>query len=317
MAAKKVLVVFGATGVQGGSVVKAILGDSKMRENWTVRGVTRDVSKPSSKALESLGAETIAADLNNVSTLQNALKGAYAVFAVTNYWESQSAEVEMKQGKAMADAAKEAGVQHFVWSSLLNVSELTKGVLTKVLHFDSKANIEKYIRSTGMPATYFMPGFYMSNLQGDAFRLVDNDWTFALPIPTSAPIPLLNTADDVGKFVKGILLNREKVLGKRIYGATDYYTIDDIVKDFKEQFPEAGKTAKAVELSHQAYKDALGSKGTPAEIQEELLQNMRLLSEFGYYGGDSLDESHSILVDKLTTWKEFMATKAPAFAGLK
>ena len=63
MAAKKVLVVFGATGVQGGSVVKAILGDSKMRESWTVRGVTRDVSKPSSKALESLGAETVAVSL--------------------------------------------------------------------------------------------------------------------------------------------------------------------------------------------------------------------------------------------------------------
>ncbi|PVH71702.1 putative NmrA-like family domain-containing protein 1 [Cadophora sp. DSE1049] len=300
MAAKKVLVVFGATGVQGGSVVKAILGDSKMRENWTVRGVTRDVTKPSSKALESLGAETVAADLNNASTLQNALKGAYAVYAVTNYWESHSAEVEMKQGKAMADAAKEAGVQHFVWSSLMNISELSKGVLTKVLHFDSKAHIEQYIRGTGMPATYFMPGFYMSNIPGSSFRQVNGDWTFVMPIPSSTPIPLLNTADDVGKFVKGILLNREK-----------------IVKEFKEQFPEAGKTAKAVELPHQVYKDILGGKGMPPKAQDELLENMRLLSEFGYYGGDSLDESHSILVDKLTTWKEFMATKAPAFADLK
>jgi len=123
MAAKKILVVFGATGVQGGSVVKAVLGDAEMRENWTVRGVTRDVSKPSAKKLESLGAETIAvsfsvavswirklirrqADLNNTSTLKGAMKDAYAVFAVTNYWESRSAEVEMTQGKAMADAAK-------------------------------------------------------------------------------------------------------------------------------------------------------------------------------------------------------------------
>ncbi|KAL2063524.1 hypothetical protein VTL71DRAFT_5329 [Oculimacula yallundae] len=317
MAAKKVLVVFGATGVQGGSVVKAILGDAKMRETWTVRGVTRDVSKPSSKALENLGAETVAADLNNASTLKTALQGAYAVFAVTNYWESHSADVEMKQGKAMADAAKEAGVQHFVWSSLLNVSELTKGVLTKVLHFDSKAHIEQYIRATEMPATFFLPGFYMSNLPGGNFRQVNDEWTLALPMPGSAPIPLLNTADDVGKFVKGILLNREKVLGKRIFGATDYYTVDQIVKEFKEQFPEAGKTAKAVELPHEVFKKVLGDKGMPANTQEELLQNMRLMPEFGYYGGGSLDESHSILVDKLTTWKEFMAAKTPAFAGLK
>ncbi len=136
----------------------------------------------------------------------------------------------------------------------------------------------------------------MSNLPGGNFRQLppNNDWTLALPIPSSAPIPLLNTAEDVGKFVKGILLNREKVLGKRIYGATDYYTIDEIVKEFKEQFPEAGKAAKAIELPHQAFKDILGSAGMPPDIQEELLQNMRLLSEFGYYGGASLDESHSV-----------------------
>lgn len=61
--------------------------------------------------------------MNDASTLKTAIKGAYAVFAVTNYWESMSANVEMKQGKAMADAAKEAGVQHFVWSSLMDVTK--------------------------------------------------------------------------------------------------------------------------------------------------------------------------------------------------
>lgn len=318
MAAKKVLVVFGATGAQGGSVAKVILGDSKLRDSWTVRGVTRDVSKPSAKALESLGAETVAADLNDVSSLKNAVKGAYAVYGVTNYWESQSAETEMKQGKAIADAAKEAGVQHFVWSSLLNVTELTNGVLSKVSHFDSKAKIEEYIRSTGMPATFFLPGFYMSNIPGGNFRQLppDNAWTLAMPIPANSPVPLLATAEDTGKFVKAILLNREKVLGKRILGATAYLTLEEIVKEFKEQYPEAGKTAKNVELPHDVWKGFLAKAGMPDVAQEELLQNMRLLSEFGYYGGESLDESHSILVDKLTTWKEFMG-KAPAFANLK
>jgi uncharacterized protein YbjT (DUF2867 family) len=228
--------------------------------------------------------------------LTNAIKGAYAVFAVTNYWESKSADVEMKQGKAMADAAKEAGVQHFVWSSLLNVTDLSKGVLSKVHHFDSKAKIEDYIRASGLPATYFLPGFYMSNLPGGMFRQVppNNDWTLGLPIPASTPVPLLNTAGDTGKFVKGILLNREKTLGKRIYGATDYYTLTQIVEAFKEVYPEAGKTAKTAELPHQVFKDILGSTGMPEEAGEELLQNMRLMNEFGYYGGANLDESHSV-----------------------
>lgn len=318
MASKKILVVFGATGVQGGSVVKAVLGDSKMRESWAVRGVTRDTSKPSAKALESLGAETVAANLNDASTLKTALKDAYAVYAVTNFWESHSADVEKKQGKAMADAAKEAGVQHFVWSSLINVTELSKGALANVSHFDSKANVESYIRETGLPATFFLPGFYMANIPGGMMRQLppNNEWTLALPIPTTTPMPLLDTADDVGKFVKGILLNREKALGKRIYGATDYYTVAQVVKEFQEVFPEAGKTAKAVELPHQVFKSILGGAGTPEEAQEELLQNMRLMNEFGYYGGAKLDESHSILVDKLTTWKEYMA-KAKPFADLK
>jgi len=318
MATKKVLVVFGATGGQGGSVVRSILGDSKLKETWTVRGITRDVSKPSAKALEELGAETVAANLNDAATLKSALKGAYAVFAVTNFWESRSADVEKKQGQDIADAAKEAGVQHFVWSSLLNITELSKGVLSKVSHFDSKAAVETYIRKIGIPATFFIPGFYMSNLPGGMFRQVppNNVWTLALPIPTNTPVPLLDTVDDTGKFVKGILLNREKTLGKRIYGATDYYTVDQIAKEFKEVFPEAGKETKAVELPHEVFKGNLAKAGLPEESQEELLQNMRLMSEFGYYGGAKLDESHEILVDKLTTWKEYMQ-KAKPFAGLK
>jgi len=318
MASKKVLVVFGATGVQGGSVVKAVLGDAKMREAWTVRGVTRDVSKPSAKALESLGAETVAADLNDVSTLKNAMKGAYGVFAVTNYWESRSAEVEVKQGKAMADAAKVAGVQHFIFSSLLNVTELSGGKLAHVKHFDSKAAIEAYIREIGIPASFFLPGFYMSNLPGKMLRQLapNNTWTLGLPIPTSAPVPLLDTEKDTGKFVKGILLNREKALGKRIYGATDYYTVEEIVKEFKEQYPEAGKDATAVQLPHAVFKGILAAAGTPEESAEELLQNMRLMSEYGYYGGADLKQSHEVLVDKLTTWKDFMA-KSEAFADLK
>jgi len=246
------------------------------------------------------------------------MKGAYGVFAVTNYWESRSADVEIKQGKAMADAAKEAGVEHFVFSSLLNITELSGGKLAHVTHFDSKAAVEAYTRSIGIPASFFLPGFYMSNLPGKMLRQLppNNDWTLGLPIPTSSPVPLLDTAEDTGKGVKGILLNREEALGKRIYGATDYYTVAEIVKQFQEQYPDAGKTAKAVELPHQVFKGILAKAGTPEESAEELLQNMRLMNEFGYYGGADLTESHSILVDKLTTWKDFMA-KSEAFSQLK
>jgi hypothetical protein len=178
----------------------------------------------------------------------------------------------------------------------LNVTELSKGALSHVNHFDSKAAIESYVRELGIPASFFLPGFYMSNLPGGMFRQVppNNAWTLGLPIPGSSPVPLLDTADDTGKFVKGILLNREKSLGKRILGATDYYTLNQIVEQFKELYPEAGKDAKAVELPHGVFKNILIGAGQQEENAEELLQNMRLMHEFGYFGGADLKESHSV-----------------------
>ncbi|RFU25388.1 hypothetical protein B7463_g10956, partial [Scytalidium lignicola] len=307
MASKKLLVVFGATGAQGGSVARAVLSDSKMKSDWAVRGITRDVNKPSAEELKDLGAEVVSADLNDPSTLKPALKGAYAVYAVTNYWEKADANVEMAQGKAIADEAKAQGVQHFIWSSLLNVTELSKGVLSKVHHFDSKAHVEEYIRSIGIPATFFLPGFYMSNLPGGMFRPDGSKkWTLLLPIPTTSPIPLLDTASDTGKFIKGILLNRDRVLGKRIPGATAYYTVEQIVSEFRELFPEAGKGAMAMQIPESVYIGNMVKAGRSPESAEEMSQNMRLVGEFGYFGGMDLKESHSLVDEKLTTWKEFM-----------
>ena len=106
MAGKKILVVFGATGTQGGSVVNTILNDPKTANEFKIRGITRDPSKPNAKALEARGVECVAADINSKDQISAALKGAYAVFAVTNYWEKMDAELEKRQGKTIADVSK-------------------------------------------------------------------------------------------------------------------------------------------------------------------------------------------------------------------
>lgn len=133
----------------------------------------------------------------------------------------------------------------------------------------------------------------MSNIPGANLRQQppNNTWTLGLPVSINAPIPLLDTIDDTGKFVKGILLNREKLLGKRVYGATDYYSSERLIKEFAEVFPEAGKDAKAVEIPAEVFKGILTKAGRPAD---ELLQNFQMLDDCGYYGGDSLAESHSV-----------------------
>lgn len=138
----------------------------------------------------------------------------------------------------------------------------------------------------------------MSNLPGGQFRPdgSSNQWTLALPIPTTSQIPLLDTAADTGKFVKGILLNREKVLGKRIPGATDYYTVQQIVDEFKELFPEAGRGAIASYVPETVWIGERVNRGVAPESAEELSQNMRLMGEFGYYGGMDLKEAHSVRV---------------------
>ncbi|KAI0126513.1 NmrA-like family protein [Xylariales sp. AK1849] len=317
MSGKKIITVFGATGNQGGAVVKTFLDDPKLKNDWAVRGVTRDVSKDSSKKLADKGVDVVSADLNDKASVVKAISGSYAVFAVTNYWEKLDMDLEIQQGKNIADASKETGVQHLIWSSLFNVKKLTNGVLSDLYHFDSKALVEDYIREIGIPATFFMPGFYMTNLPGGMFKPSppDNSWTLGLPIPAKSIFPLYYTGD-TGKYIKAAVLNREKVLGKRIYGATAYMTGQEIVDVFKNVYPESGKSAKYFEVPDELFRGHMKSEGSPDFVIEELHQNMRLMNEFGYYGGDSLDWSHSLIEDPLTTWEEY-AKNAPGFAEAK
>jgi hypothetical protein len=141
-----------------------------------------------------------------------------------------------------------------------------------------------------------MPGFYMSNLPGSAFRPAPstNDYTLHMPIPSSSPVPLFASATDTGKFVKAIISQRDKTLGKRVLAATKYYTFDGLVEGFKKVFPEAGRSASFKELGQQEYINGLTAKGIPQFGAEELYENMKLLSQEGYYGGESLDWSHSV-----------------------
>lgn len=115
----KLIVVFGATGKQGGSVINALRSSSAFK----LRGVTRDPSKGNAQALSKQGVEMVAGDLNDAASLEAAVKGAYGVFAVTDYWATMDSPGEIKQGKSIADAAKKAGVEHFVLSTLLGPKE--------------------------------------------------------------------------------------------------------------------------------------------------------------------------------------------------
>jgi len=294
-------------------VIKSVLGDPKAASQFSIRAITRDPSKPAAQKLTKLGCECVPADLDDKESLRHAIQGAYAVYAVTNFWEKMSGAVELQQGKNIADLCKESGVQHLIWSSLLNVTKLSGGKLPHVAHFDAKAEVEDYIRSIGIPATFFLPGFYMSNIPGQSLNNKQGAYNFALPVPTDSPIPLFDTEDDTGKFIKGILLHREQTLGKQILGATEYYTPEQIIADFQALKPKDGQGGKAIQMPEEMFKGILGSMGMPEPGQQELLENMLLMPQFGYYGGADLKPSRAILDEPLTTWKEYVA-KSPVFA---
>ncbi|KAL1736280.1 hypothetical protein EV714DRAFT_242744 [Schizophyllum commune] len=312
---KQIITVLGATGKQGGSVINSILADSAASSKFALRAVTRDVNKDSAKALAAQGAEVVAADMDDKESLRKAIKGAHGVFAVTNFWDSMSGDKEIAQGKNVADICKEENVQHLVWSSLLNVTKLTNGVLSEVHHFDSKAKVEDYIRELGIPATFFLPGFYMANIPGMSLRpSPEGKWTLGMPMPEDAPIPLFAAERDTGKFVKAIFMKREQTLGKRVYASSGYTTPLQILEAFKKVYPTSGKDATFQRVPDEAFKGMLGQMGMPPAIQEETLQNMRLVYEFGYYGGEKLDWSQSIVDEPLTTFEEYIKGN-PAFSG--
>lgn len=213
--------------------------------------------------------------MHDPASLSAALKESYAVFAVTNYWEKMDAKAEEEQGRTIADVAKEQGVQHYIWSTLNDISKSSKGLLKEVHHFDAKARVDAYIKEVGIPTTFYLPGVYMSNFPSQGIRKNPKTgiYELGLPVATDTKIPLLDTEHDIGKFVKAILLNREKFLGKRILGAENYYSISEIMEIFSQVKPVDGKGARAITVPDEVYKAGLSAAGMPPFIQEELVQN--------------------------------------------
>lgn len=137
--------------------------------------------------------------MSSVEQAAPAVKDAHTVFLVTNFWEKGDAQVEIDQGKAVTDASKAAGVKHLIFSSLINTTEASQGRLSHITHFDGKSKIADYIRQSGVPATFVLPGFFMSNLLESIRKGEDGNYSFALPVSgDKAQVPLFDAAEDTG-----------------------------------------------------------------------------------------------------------------------
>ena len=217
----RIIAVTGATGQQGGAVARKLLTDG-----WKVRALTRDLDKPAAQELASLGGELVPGDMDNRAELDAAFEGAYGVFSVQNFWlPNVGFEGEIRQGKNVADAAKAAGVQHLVYSS---VGSAHRGMGQK--HFDSKWQIEQYIHSLGVPYTILRPVFFMDN-HNWAHPYILNGMFTGMGLRPEKEIQSI-AVEDIGVFVALAFANRDSYLGKTIELAGDALTESQIVETF-------------------------------------------------------------------------------------
>src|SRR5499427_8294495 len=210
MADKKIIAVVGSTGSQGGGLANAILNDPN--GGFALRAITRKTDGDKAKALAAKGAEVVKADLDDVESLKKAFAGAYGVYAVTNFWEHFSGEKEKAQAKNIAEAAKAAGVQHVIWSTLEDTRKLMSAddkrmpmlqEKYRVPHFDAKAEANAYF--AGLPATNLVTSFYWDNLYMFGLAPKKDDtgvysWTFPMGDAKMAGM----AAEDIGRTAYGV-----------------------------------------------------------------------------------------------------------------
>jgi uncharacterized protein YbjT (DUF2867 family) len=224
MGEKKVIAVVGATGAQGGGLVRAIVSDPG--GGFAARAITRDVSSDKAKALAELGAEVVAADVNDVGSLQKAFDGAYGAYCVTFFWEHFSPEKETAHAEAMAVAAKRSGLKHVIWSTLedtrrwVPLSDERMPTLMekyKVPHFDAKGEADRFFDEQGVPTTYLLTSFYWDNLIHFGMgpkKGEDGKLAFTLPMG-EGKLPGI-AAEDIGKCAYGIFKKGSALAGRRV-----------------------------------------------------------------------------------------------------
>jgi uncharacterized protein YbjT (DUF2867 family) len=232
LAVKKTIAVVGATGAQGGGLVRAILSD--VNSSFTARGLTRNVNSDKATELAKLGANVVAADLDKIESLKRAFEGAYGAYCVTNFWEHLSPEKELAQATSMARAAKEAGLEHVIWSTLedtrrwVPLGDNRMPTLTgqyKVPHFDAKGEANHVFTDLGVPTTFLLTSFYWEDfIYFGMGPKRGPDGTLAITMPMGdKKLPGI-AAEDIGKCAYGIFQRGRELIGKTIGIAGEHLT---------------------------------------------------------------------------------------------
>jgi uncharacterized protein YbjT (DUF2867 family) len=305
MAEKKIIAVVGSTGAQGGGLVRAILSDPN--GGFAARALTRDVNADKAKELAKLGAEVVAADVDSGESLKEAFKGAYGAFCVTFFWAHFSPEKEITQARAMAEAAKDGGLKHVIWSALedtrkwVPLSDNRMPTLNgkyKVPHFDGKGEADKVFTDLGVPTTVLLTSFYWDNFiyfgMGPQ-RGPDGKLAITFPMDDKK-LPGI-AAEDIGKCAYGIFKKGREFIGKTVGIAGERLTGAQMAAAFTKAL---GQEVRYNSVSPEAYR-GFGFPG--AEDLGNMFQFKRDFEEY-FCGARSPDFSRTLnpALQDFETW---------------
>ncbi|GAP96854.1 NmrA/HSCARG family protein [Leptolyngbya sp. NIES-2104] len=244
---KQTILVTGATGNQGGAVARQLL----QRGNFAVRAFVRDLNKPAAQSLQQAGAELAVGDFSDRASLDRALQGVYGVFSLQTFLKEGGLEAEIRDGKTVADAAKAAGIQHFVYSSVGSAERNTG-----VPHFDSKFQVEEYIRSLGLPYTILRPVFFFYNYA--SMRPIIEQGTLPQPLSPETKLQQLSE-EDYGAMVAEVFDRSTEFLNREIEVASVEMTMTEIAAAFSQVL---GRSVTYQQIPFEAFEQQAGEEVT-------------------------------------------------------
>jgi uncharacterized protein YbjT (DUF2867 family) len=306
MPEKKIIAVVGATGAQGGGLVRAILADK--RGGFAVRAITRKPDSEKAQALRDSGAEVVKGDTDDQGSIERAFKGAYGVFALTNFWEHLSPERELAQAGNMARAAKAAGVQHVIWSTLedtrrwvpLESDQMpTLHGKYKVPHFDAKGEADQVFLDL-VPTTCLLTAFYWENLIFfGAGPQRAPDGTLALIYPMDGKKLPGIAVEDIGKCAYAIFKRGREFIGKTVGIAGEHLTGQQMARALTQAL---GQEVRYNNVPPEVYR-SFGFPG--ADDLGNMFQFKRDFNEY-FCGARNLEFTRS-LNPELQTFEEWLA----------
>ena len=303
---KKIIAVAGATGAQGGGLVRAILADRS--GPFKARALTRNVNSEKAKALAAAGAEVVAADVDDPATLRRAFEGAHGAFCVTFFWDHLSPEKEYAEAGSMAEAAKQTGVQHVIWSTLddtrkhVPLSDDRMPTLHgkyKVPHFDAKGEADALFTRAGAPTTFLLTSFYWENfIYFGAGPKRGPDGKLALVMPMGdRKLPGIGS-EDIGKCAYGIFKRGGEFIGKTVGIAGEHLSGSEMAAGMTSAL---GEKVTYQDVPPEVYR-SFGFPG--ADDMGNMFQFKRDFNEY-YRGSRSVDFARS-LNPELQTFKQWL-----------